>query len=140
MAKFELDEKQSREKTAVAALGGALSGAATGATLGAAAGGIGAIPGAIIGGAIGAAGAGAAGNIADRNAQRSEYDAAAKLEAAKAKALRDANTDVQAAARSGTPARPKAASYGGSYSSAPILATTNMGTSYDAWQQTGAAY
>lgn len=132
MAKFELDEKQSREKTAVAALTGAVSGglgmAATGP--------VGIAAGAI----IGAAAAGTAANIADRNEQRSEYDAAAKLEAAKAKALRDANTDVQAAARSGTPARPKAASYGGSYSSAPILATTNMGTSYDAWQQTGAAY
>lgn len=132
MAKFELDEKQSREKTAVAALTGAVSGglgmAATGP--------VGIVAGAI----IGAAAAGTAANIADRNEQRSEYDAAAKLEAAKAKALRDANTDVQAAARSGTPARPKAASYGGSYSSAPILATTNMGTSYDAWQQTGAAY
>lgn len=132
MAKFELDDKQSREKTAVAALTGAVSGglgmAATGP--------VGIVAGAI----IGAAAAGTAANIADRNEQRSEYDAAAKLEAAKAKALRDANTDVQAAARSGTPARPKAASYGGSYSSAPILATTNMGTSYDAWQQTGAAY
>ena len=132
MAKFELDEKQSREKTAVAALTGAVSGglgmAATGP--------VGIVAGAI----IGAAAAGTAANIADRNEQRSEYDAAAKLEAAKVKALRDANTDVQAAARSGTPARPKAASYGGSYSSAPILATTNMGTSYDAWQQTGAAY
>lgn len=132
MAKFELDEKQSREKTAVAALTGAVSGglgmAATGPV------------GIVAGAVIGAAAAGTAANIADRNAQRSEYDAEAKLEAAKAKALRDANTDVQAAARSGTPARPKAASYGGSYSSAPILATTNMGTSYDAWQQTGAAY